>query len=101
MVDMTVGNIVFNTNERSSTMLMRIDDKGNVIEGNPVAIQSIVLEIESLKKQLNIAKEALEYYSDEECYEGQQRLQGYRQPGVLTEGGNKAREALKAIEGNK
>lgn len=50
-----------------------------------------------MKSRLEIAIEALEYYSSPEVYEDHFTLQGNRGPGIIREGGAIARQALKDI----
>lgn len=57
--------------------------------------------IYELEEQIEIAVEALEYYEHPAHYEETVTLGGTRQPGVLTEGGHKARTTLAKIRGEK
>jgi hypothetical protein len=54
--------------------------------------------IAATRTQVMILREALEYYAHPDHYEEHITLGGTRQPGVLTEGGGKARAALKKIK---
>lgn len=65
------------------------------------AADRAVKRIHELEEQINIAVEALEYYEHPTHYEETVTLGGTRQPGVLTEGGRKARTALAKIRGEK
>lgn len=51
-----------------------------------------------LKEKLATAREALEFYAHVVGYEPMVTLGGYRSPGILKDGGGKARQALKDID---
>ncbi len=51
-------------------------------------------EKEQLQSQLSLCVQALEFYAHPDHYEERVTLSGTRKPGVLTEGGEKARACL-------
>lgn len=54
--------------------------------------------VSSLMQVIEGLRDSLKYYSHPDSYEGRETLSGWRQPGVLTEGGNKARQSLAEAE---
>lgn len=61
-------------------------------------VEWLVITLESELKLSAQMREALAYYSHHDHYDGSFTLGGLRQPGVLTEGGQKAREAIELYD---